>query len=230
MSRPDYSGAQWVGSPNYWTGRTDVAAIVYHTEAGHEAGTEATFQQQGGTSAHYSVALDGQVHQYVQERDSAWHAGGNWPDGTNANLHTIGVEREDNVDPSTPMPPAQAAAWQALMGYLCDKYQVPRQVVGNGQRGLISHHLINPDHADCAGPAVEAVAQAFCQGGDVKTLDEKRAIVRGWFGTWLRREPESDDVLSGFANKIADDGSNLDEIEREISDSDEARRLRGEHV
>jgi N-acetylmuramoyl-L-alanine amidase len=169
-----------VGSPNFWEGRRDVQAIIYHTEVGTESGTEAEFQNAARqVSAHYSIGLDGTVHQYVEERNSAWHAGANWPDSTNANTRTIGVEREDRADPTTPMSPAQKAAWTALMGYLCQKYSVPAQVVGNGERGLISHHLINPVHSGCAGTAVEAVAQEFCSSGGVIVNPKLSAPISG---------------------------------------------------
>ena len=41
------------------------------------------------TSAHYGVGQDGQVHQYVKESDTAWHAG-NW----DANITSVGIEHE----------------------------------------------------------------------------------------------------------------------------------------
>ncbi len=180
MPTPDYPSAHWVGSPNFWPGRRDVQAIVYHTEVGFEAGTISEFSSSlSGVSAHYSIGLDGTVHQYVEERNSAWHAGGEWPDQTNANTRTIGVEREDARDPARPMTAEQKASWMALIEYLCHKYSVPARIASNGERGLISHHLINPDHAGCAGPAVEQVAQAFCAGNSRSINPKLSAPISG---------------------------------------------------
>jgi hypothetical protein len=180
MATPDFPGAQWVGSPNFWHGRRDVQAIVFHTEAGFEAGTMAEFASPASrVSAHYSIGLDGTIHQYVEEANSAWHAGGEWPDHTNANTRTIGVEREDGRDPAAPMTAQQKVSWTALMHYLCKKYSVPARMASNGERGLISHHGINPDHAGCAGPAVEQVAQSFCNSNEVNVNPGLSASISG---------------------------------------------------
>lgn len=64
-----------------------VTGITVHWMDGTMASADATFT--GGSrqaSAHYGVE-DGTVHQYVQERDTAW-ACGNWA----ANLDTVSIE------------------------------------------------------------------------------------------------------------------------------------------
>lgn len=79
----------WVGSPNFTSGRngTVVDHIVIHWMDGNLAGADAVFQDRSrDTSAHYGVE-DGVIHQYVQESDTAYHAG-NWA----MNLRSIGIE------------------------------------------------------------------------------------------------------------------------------------------
>jgi hypothetical protein len=86
-----------------------VEAVVIHIVDGGIAGCDATFASSSLTlrrSAHYCVAKNGNIHQYVDEQDTAFHAGRiqqpTWtglkkkPDGglINPNLYTIGIEHE----------------------------------------------------------------------------------------------------------------------------------------
>jgi hypothetical protein len=83
---------QFIGSPNYTKGRqgASIDKIVCHWMAGTLAATDSVFQNTTRqTSAHYGVGQDGQVHQYVKESDTAWHAG-NW----DANITSVGIEHE----------------------------------------------------------------------------------------------------------------------------------------
>lgn len=82
----------WIGSPNYTKGRqgASIDKIVCHWMAGTLSSTDSVFQNTTRqTSAHYGVGQDGQVHQYVKESDTAWHAG-NW----DANITSVGIEHE----------------------------------------------------------------------------------------------------------------------------------------
>lgn len=79
----------WIGSPNYWAGRTQkVTTVVLHWMAGTLASTDKTFNSNVGTeratSAHYGIE-DDVVHQYVRDEDTAWHA-------RQANPFSIGIE------------------------------------------------------------------------------------------------------------------------------------------
>jgi N-acetyl-anhydromuramyl-L-alanine amidase AmpD len=69
------------------------------------------------TSAHYAVGLDGVIHQYVDETDTAFHAGvvvnASWPGlkaGVNPNFYTIGIEHEGERDAAWPEPQQRASA------------------------------------------------------------------------------------------------------------------------
>lgn len=93
-----------IRSPNFWKGRKGykVQAIVIHIMDGTLQGTDAWFSNpRSMVSAHYGVAKTGNVHQYVLEEDTAWHAGKvknpKWKllkQGINPNLYTIGIEFE----------------------------------------------------------------------------------------------------------------------------------------
>lgn len=89
----------WTGSPNYYSGRqgSTVDKIVCHWMVGTLSSTDSVFQNTTrGTSAHYGVGQAGQVHQYVKESDTAYHAG-NWI----ANITSIGIEHEGS--PTSPI-------------------------------------------------------------------------------------------------------------------------------
>jgi N-acetylmuramoyl-L-alanine amidase len=92
---------------------------VVHTTAGTFASTAAWFADpESGVSAHYLVALDGRVAQFVDERDVARHAGrvlrptaSIAEGGDDLNPITIGIELEDGGDAEhVERPDAQYAA------------------------------------------------------------------------------------------------------------------------
>lgn len=68
----------WKGSPNFTRGRSGYRpeAVVIHIMAGTLAGTDAHFANPASqVSAHYGIGKQGQIHQYVKEEDTAFHAG-----------------------------------------------------------------------------------------------------------------------------------------------------------
>lgn len=88
--------SDWIGSPNFTKGREghEIHYIVLHHMAGTIEGADAVFQQHAGTpqatSAHYGVARDGRIHQWVSTDNTAYHAGDH-----RYNLESIGIEHED---------------------------------------------------------------------------------------------------------------------------------------
>ncbi len=84
---------KWVPSPNYEVGREGKTAkylVLHHSDGTLEA-ADATFQDTlRATSAHYGVARDGRIHQWVHETDTAWAVGVH-----EANLESISIEHED---------------------------------------------------------------------------------------------------------------------------------------
>jgi N-acetyl-anhydromuramyl-L-alanine amidase AmpD len=78
-------GVQWIGSPNFDSRSTNKTFVVVHWSVTTGlAGIDATFNQAGGLSAHYSVG-GSQIHQYVNESQVAWHA-------YSYNTNGIGIE------------------------------------------------------------------------------------------------------------------------------------------
>ena len=102
---------QWIGCApeNFQSGRPRgfrPEAIVIHIMSGTLPATASRFRDSRTTvSAHYGVGKNGEVHQYVDERDTAFHAGiavnPTWrllKKSVNPNFYTIGVEHEGMPD------------------------------------------------------------------------------------------------------------------------------------
>src|ERR1700744_1078539 len=104
-------------SPNYSRGRSGYRpeAIVIHVMDGTLTGTDSWFANpQSSVSAHYGIGKNGEIHNYVAEENTAWHAGrinapswkrikqmanGNY---INPNYYTIGIEHEGTTDSDWP--------------------------------------------------------------------------------------------------------------------------------
>lgn len=98
---------QWIGAAreNFRKGRPAgfvPQAIVVHIIVGSLGSADSHFNDpQATVSAHYGVGKDGRIHQYVEEADTAYHAGivvrPSWSlikPGVNPNFYTIGIEHE----------------------------------------------------------------------------------------------------------------------------------------
>ncbi len=110
-----------------------IAGIVIHVMDGTEAGTDAWFDDpEAHVSAHYGVSRAGEIHQYVQEKDEAFHAGvvdrPTWPMLTemapfNPNGWTIGVEHEGTA--TEEWTDEQYAASAELVADICARHLIP---------------------------------------------------------------------------------------------------------
>ncbi|MEM7244665.1 MAG: peptidoglycan recognition family protein [Acidobacteriota bacterium] len=135
--------ALWKGSPNFVAGRRGYRpeAVVIHVMAGTLVGTDAWFKNpESKVSAHYGIGREGQVHQYVKESDTAWHAGRRTSDASwsllkprvNPNLYTIGIEHEGQVD--DPWPDAMYESSAKLIQQACLRWDIPidrKHVIGH---------------------------------------------------------------------------------------------------
>lgn len=86
-------------------------------------------------SSHYVLDIDGTIHQLVDEKERAWHAGtSSWRGHDNVNHRSIGIEI---VNPGhryglAPYPKKQMEALVHLCDQLVKKYRIePRNVVGH---------------------------------------------------------------------------------------------------
>lgn len=126
---------------NYMKGRAGHMpdTIVCHIAAGTAIGTDAWFaagpQQRKGagpSSAHYLVTKLGEIHQYVQESDAAFHAGRTdnptaailrQHKGVSPNLFSIGIEHEGTADSEWPDELYEASAH--LIADIAQRWAIP---------------------------------------------------------------------------------------------------------
>ena len=131
-------------TPHYTPGRDGrrPVAIVVHTNVGSFDSTIGWFADaRSGVSAHYLVALDGRVVQFVDERDTARHTGRvkdarvDFVTDENPNPYTIRIEFEDGRAPDDAVrPAAQYAAGALIISAAAERWGIPldrRHVVGH---------------------------------------------------------------------------------------------------
>jgi len=108
-------------------------AIVIHISTGSLASCDNWFADpQSYVSAHYCVGKAGQVHQYVDEKDTAYHAGTiHQPTAqliidngkANPNHYTIGIEHEGKA--TDEWTDAMYLASAELIAAICKRWQIP---------------------------------------------------------------------------------------------------------
>jgi N-acetylmuramoyl-L-alanine amidase len=124
---------QWVGSVHRTKDRNGYRpeAVVIHIMEGTLAGTDAWFNDPTShVSAHYGVGRAGEIHQYVEEANTAYHAGrvkeATWSRiklGVNPNYYTIGIEHEGNAD--SIWSETQYGASASLLSAICGRWSIP---------------------------------------------------------------------------------------------------------
>ena len=143
-------------SPNFWHGRKGYKpeAIVIHITDGTAKSCINTFlNPRTEVSSHYLIAKTGQIFNFVNEKDSAWHCGKivrpKWKllkKGVNPNRYTIGIEHEgQNNDPLTL---EQIIASSKLISLIAKKWNIPLD-----NQHIIPHNWIRSDKI-CPGKGI----------------------------------------------------------------------------
>jgi N-acetyl-anhydromuramyl-L-alanine amidase AmpD len=150
---------------NFWSGRGNQhpVAIVEHIMQGNIDSTLRYFNGESGkypVSAHYGVARDGRIWQFVLEENTAWSNGIiQQPDselawikdaqeqGLNLNTLTISIQYEGKS--GEPFTEAQYEAAVALHKRIIEKWQIPADNVH-----IVGHHQLDSiDRAANPGPS-----------------------------------------------------------------------------
>lgn len=150
-------------TPNFTKGRGTFKPeiIVIHIMAGSIEGTDSWFADPASqVSAHYGVGYRGEVHKYVNEEDTAWHAGrvknptfSLYKPGINPNIYTIGIEHE-GMNLSVDSTPEQKKASAALIAEISTRWNIPLD-----RDHIIGHYQIFSD-------------KPYCPGTDKSVIDE----------------------------------------------------------
>lgn len=172
-------------SPNFTVGRgaQKPELIVLHIMAGTLIGTDDWFSQPvSQVSAHYGIGHAGEIHQYVQEKDTAWHAGSVsspsfklYKQGVNPNSYTIGIEHEGN-DLSVDGTPTQKAASATLIKDICTRLNIPID-----RDHIIGHYQVYALKPNCpaTNKAVIDEIVALANGGSPSLQDGIAKVEEG---------------------------------------------------
>lgn len=186
---------EWIGSPNKEKGRRGYRpeAVVIHIMDGVLSGNDSWFRSpESKVSAHYGIGDHGDVHQYVAETDTAWHAGrtyrSSWTllkPGINPNLYTIGIEHEGQAD--TPWSDEMLRASIQLVAELCNRWSIETDrdhVVGH--REIYARKSCPGNWLDLSGYASQLREAVLRQ--DFYNFFEQLGIVTARVDLNLRRE------------------------------------------
>ena len=169
---------------NFLKGRPaqlEVEAVVIHVIDGSQSAADATFRDAGlvdRRSAHYSISRAGEIHQYVAEDDTAFHAGvlhqPTWtglrrkPDGTfvNPNFYTIGIEHEGRAD--DPWPDAMYDASAALLRDIVSRHPKLSPLT---RANVVRHREIRSNKT-CPGSQADLARLIHQAGGDAPEVPD----------------------------------------------------------
>jgi N-acetyl-anhydromuramyl-L-alanine amidase AmpD len=135
LATAQFPGAEWVptscANTKCATTRSGskVEFVVIHDTEGNWNASVATLQNDPGKSVQYIVGTDGRTAQFVTEETTAYHAG-----NLSFNQRSVGIEHVGFA--TKPFAEAEYAASAKLVGYLLDKYKLPRDrahVIGHDQ-------------------------------------------------------------------------------------------------
>lgn len=120
--------------------------IILHTCEGNDPYPWFTHPDNNNSSAHFSIDFQGNIYQYVDTYDTAWHTGGL------ANNIGIGIEHWDNLNPADSVrSTAMYESSARLVAYLCEKHNKPIQFVPNADApGVVLHRTYNHNRT-CPG-------------------------------------------------------------------------------
>lgn len=115
---------RWQASPNFDERRPNFVILHQTSNDTPERALRTLTDPARQVSAHYLVARDGAIHQLVDERDRAWHAGESWWGGlTDLNSASIGIELDNNGE--EPFAEPQIAALLELLADLKARLRIP---------------------------------------------------------------------------------------------------------
>lgn len=170
--------------------------IVNHISAGTMNSMDSWFTTPGNqvSSAHFGIARDGRIHQYVSISEMAWANGlsaGQYTRATapviaamgiNPNLYTVSIEHE-GTDGNLTEVQFQASVWlhRHIRQYIQNKWN---RTISLDQKHVIGHYQINPvQKPNCPGPyfpwkrLYETLAEPETGDGEMEELLKRLAAL-----------------------------------------------------
>jgi len=197
---------------NYGVGRNGekIDKIIVHWIVGTLESCDATFQNPTRlASAHYGIG-DDEIHQYVKEEDTAWHAG-----NLTVNRQSIGIEHEGG--PDLPISETTYQTSARLINEICQRYSIPID-----REHIKGHREIKA--TQCPGTLdidrLVNMAKSIINVMEI-TEEQKRILdflagksegdVREAFG-YLNDKPKIDEQILRLTNKVSD-------LEKQMADN-----------
>ena len=122
-------------SPNFGERKNgaqpDMVVLHYTAMESCDAAADRLCDPEFEVSAHYLISENGEIHQLVDERHRAWHAGrGSWGRVTDVNSHSIGIELANTG--FHPFPDVQMVALENLLAGILERHKIaPERVIGH---------------------------------------------------------------------------------------------------
>lgn len=176
-----------------------VNAIVIHHNAGNLTlkQIQNTFQNRK-SSAHYDIDVNGNIGQYVDEKDRSWCTSGEDPD-----LRTITIElANDQVGGNWHISDATINKCAELCADICKRYGI-KKLYYDGKKGTLLRHCDYSSTA-CPGPYFKSVTNEFCNyvnsmlNGDTAEKQEYYRVQMGAF--------KSKENAENYAEKLKKQG------------------------
>jgi N-acetyl-anhydromuramyl-L-alanine amidase AmpD len=164
---------KWVGANinNFTSGRQgkSIKKIVVHWIVGTLESADATFNNPTRkASAHYGIG-DDEIHQYVKESDTAWHAG-DW----NTNLESIGIEHEGGweIDGGRLKPTQETHRTSSkLVREISNKYNIPLD-----REHIIGHNSVSS--TSCPGSLDIDLIIKLAKESDMDTIEDLKKQIQ----------------------------------------------------
>lgn len=204
-------------SPNFDKGRqnTPVDRIVMHWIVGDLAAADATFSKSSSkVSAHYAVGTN-EIHQYVKEEDTAWHAG-----VYAMNLRSIGIEHRGG--PDLPIDEGTYKNSADLLKDICKRHGITLD-----REHVILHREVKstacPGNLD-VDRIIEIAKGDPCSDLQKKIdgLEENLAGVRKSRDEWRR---QYDELSAKYEKEVSDKNKTIESQQKQISNLNESLTL-----
>lgn len=124
----------WIPAKCFTKGRIKpLTGIVLHSSDGRLDGDIEQLTGNHGVSSHWYVAKSGTIYHFVQNTDTAWHAGRAIPGWGNAS--TIGIESE-HIDHQEEWPEPLVSSVKRLVAWLRTHHGLPLPVKSHAEIAL----------------------------------------------------------------------------------------------
>lgn len=171
--------------PHFTSGRSGakINKIVIHHMATTNYDIVPSIWKTREASAHYGIGKNGEIRAYVDESNTAWHAG-NW----NANISSIGIEHVNTTgEPTWLVAQATIDASARLCADISKRYGLGNLVVG---KNLFSHSDFSS--TACCGPYLKPRLQEICNKANAILNGDGSSIPQATSGLYRVRKSWAD--------------------------------------